>query len=270
MRLKLIYVLTTSLSLVLLSSCRHKEPVKQQQQAPKEDLEAKKLMQGIWMNSEDETVVFKAQGDTLYYPDSTSQPVSFQIFHDTLVLHAANTARYKIVRQSAHVFEFRNASGDLVSLVKSENSEDNEYFSKQHPTPLNTGKLIKRDSVLIYGNDRFHSYVQINPTTYKVVKANYSDEGVEVDNVYYDNIIHVSLYRGNYCLFSRDFRKQDFAGVAPRDFIKQGILNDIQLMGMDPRGTHFQVSIVIPDSPSSFLIDLLIDYRGRMHTTVKN
>ena len=270
MKLKLIYVVAMSLALFSLSSCRNKTPGKAQPSAPKEDLEAKKLLQGVWVNEDDETVVFKAQGDTIYYPDSTSQPVYFQIFHDTLVLNAANTARYKIVRQSAHVFEFRNASGDLVSLVKSEDRNDNAYFSKEHPAALNTGKLIKRDSVLVYGKDRYHSYIQINPTTFKVVKANYSDEGVEVDNVYYDNIIHVSLYRGDYCLFSRDFRKRDFAGVAPRDFIRQGILNDIRLTGMDPRGTHFFVSIVKPDTNISFLMDLLVDYRGRMHVTVKN
>lgn len=270
MKLKFIYVLMASVMLLCLASCRHKEPASTAAKAPKEDLEAKKLLQGVWMNEDDETVVFKAYGDTIYYPDSTSQPVYFQILSDTLVLHSANTARYKIVRQSAHVFEFRNAAGDLVSLVKSEDREDNEYFSKDHPMPLNTGKLIKRDSVLIYGNDRYHSYIQINPTTFKVVKANYSDEGVEVDNVYYDNIIHVSLYRGDYCLFSRDFKKKDFSRVAPKDFIRQGILNDIRLIGMTPSGTHFQVSIMMPDSFSSFLIDLLVDYRGRLKMSVRN
>ena len=270
MKSKLIFVLTASVMLLCISSCRHKEPAKNEAKAPKEDLEAKKLLQGVWMNEDDETVVFKAHGDTIYYPDSTSQPVYFQIFGDTLVLYSANSARYKIVKQSPHVFEFRNAAGDLVSLVKSEDREDNDYFSKETPMPLNTGKLIKRDSVLIYGKDRYHSYIQINPTTFKVVKANYSDEGVEVDNVYYDNIIHVNLYRGDYCLFSRDFKKKDFSRVAPADFIRQGILNDIKLIGMTPSGTHFQVSIMMPDTFSSFLIDLLIDYRGRMKMSVKN
>ena len=117
MKPKFIYVLMASVMLLCLASCRHKEPASTATKVPKEDLEAKKLLQGVWMNVDDETVVFKAYGDTIYYPDSTSQPVYFQILSDTLVLHSANTARYKIVRQSAHVFEFRNAAGDLVSLV---------------------------------------------------------------------------------------------------------------------------------------------------------
>ena len=49
-----------------------------------EDLQAKKLLQGIWVDSDEENVVFKVKGDTIYYPDSLSQPVRFAIYGDTL------------------------------------------------------------------------------------------------------------------------------------------------------------------------------------------
>lgn len=255
--------------LLCISSCRHKEPAKNEAKAPKEDLEAKKLLQGVWMNEDDETVVFKAHGDTIYYPDSTSQPVYFQIFGDTLVLYSANSARYKIVKQSPHVFEFRNAAGDLVSLVKSEDREDNDYFSKETPMPLNTGKLIKRDSVLIYGKDRYHSYIQINPTTFKVVKANYSDEGVEVDNVYYDNIVNLNVYHGATKLFSGDFRKQQFKHIVPNDFLSQAILSDLIFDSIDKNGVHYVAVLVIPDSMSSYEVLLTVSYTGHLQMRLK-
>lgn len=235
-----------------------------------EDKEAKQLLQGVWLNEDDESVVFKAEGDTIFYPDSVSQPVYFQIFHDTLVLHGANISKYTIVKQSAHVFRFRNASGDIVNLVKSEDRDDNTLFHDVQPLPLNQGRLIKRDSVLIYGKDRYHSYVQVNPTSYKVVKATYSDEGVEQDNVYYDNIVHVSVYQGNKRLFSKDFRKQDFAAFTPKDFLKQSILSDIELLGMDTRGVIYRATLVIPDSPSSFLVELVVGFGGKLRMDVKN
>lgn len=72
---------------------------------------------------------------------------------------------------------------------------------------LNQNKLIKRDSVVIYGNEHYHWYIQVNPTTYKVAKQTYNDNGVEVDNVYFDNIIHLSLFCGGTQVFSRDFER---------------------------------------------------------------
>lgn len=266
-RMFLVYLLP--FMMLLLASCGGRQKTVDKQK-PSEDKTAKRLLQGIWMNSDDESAAFKASGDTIYYPDTLSQPVYFQIFGDTLVLKSANVAKYKIVKQSAHVFQFKNAAGDLVSLYKSDNPDDASFFTKKHPLPMNQGKLIKRDSVLIYGNEHYHSYVQINPTTYKVVKATYSDDGVEVDNVYYDNIIHVSVFRGNYRLFSKDFHKSDFASKVPASFLSQSILSDITLMGMDTKGTHFLATIVIPDSQSSFLVEIIVDYRGRLRLVVNN
>ena len=52
-----------------------------------EDVSAKKMLQGIWLNDDEEEPAFRVVGDTIFYPDSTSQPVYFQIIHDTLMLH---------------------------------------------------------------------------------------------------------------------------------------------------------------------------------------
>ncbi len=57
---------------------------------------------------------------------------------------------------------------------------------------LNQNTLIKRDTVVVRGDEKYHLYVQVNPTSYKVYKSSYNDDGVEVDNVYYDNIVNLA------------------------------------------------------------------------------
>ena len=99
-------IMAFPLLLVSMGSCRKGR--EKAQEARQEDLGAKKMLQGIWVDEDEQDVAFKAKGDTIYYPDSTSQPVYFQIFDDTLVLHGANEAKYPIVKQTRHLFVFRN------------------------------------------------------------------------------------------------------------------------------------------------------------------
>ena len=44
----------------------------------KESVEAKRLLQGIWIDDESDAVIFKIKGDTVYYPDSTIIPTYFR------------------------------------------------------------------------------------------------------------------------------------------------------------------------------------------------
>jgi len=230
----------------------------------KEDPQAKKLLQGIWVNDEDFDVAFMVKGDSIFYADSTSQPVSFKVVHDTLIMQGAQQMKYKIVKQAAHLFQFKNQNGDLVKLVKSDNPDDKFLFGGKRPSALNQKQLIKRDSVIPWGKDRYHLYVQVNPTSYKVYKSSYTDEGVEVENVYYDNILHLSVYFGAKPLYSNDFRKNDFRDFVPADFLKSSILSDMVYTRTDSRGFHFDTSICMPDSPSSYVIDVCVDFNGKM------
>ena len=43
--------------------------------ASSDSKESKALLQGIWVDEETENVVFKVQGDTVFYPDSTISPM---------------------------------------------------------------------------------------------------------------------------------------------------------------------------------------------------
>lgn len=232
-----------------------------------EDTEAKRLLQGIWVDEDQQDVVFKAHGDTIFYPDSTSQPVYFQIFKDTLLLHGANDVKYQIIKQTRNLFIFRNQNGDDVKCVLSNDPDDASFFSKKRPQALsiNQGKLIKRDTVVTYADERYHCYVQVNPTSYKVVSQSYSDEGVAVDNVYYDNIINLNVYQGAKKLFGADFRKQQFEGKVPEEFLRQGILSDFTLRTCDGQGIHYTASFVIPGAGMSvYQVEVVVSYEGKL------
>ena len=74
------------LLLFLLQSCNDKNG-KNADGNVREDHNAKRMLQGIWGDEDENNVTFRAKGDTIFYPDTTSQPVYFQIVSDTLVLH---------------------------------------------------------------------------------------------------------------------------------------------------------------------------------------
>jgi hypothetical protein len=239
-------------------------------QRRQENFAAKRMLQGIWINEEEEDVAFRAKGDTIYYPDTTSQAVRFQIYGDTLVLEGANVMKYVIVKQSQHLFQFKNQGGDLVSLVRSEDPTNIRLFEHRRSIALNQNQLIKRDTVVAMGKDKYHCYVQVNPTTYKVVKATYNDEGVEVGNVYFDNIIHLSVYKGAIKVFSKDFHKKDFTRYVPSAFLNQSILSDMIFNKIDSKGIHYSASICIPDSQSSYMIDVVVSKDGKTVMQIAN
>lgn len=64
----------------MLGACGHKTD---KPSIPQEDIAAKKMLQGIWVDNDAQTVAFKVKGDTIFYPDTTSIPAYFQIIEDT-------------------------------------------------------------------------------------------------------------------------------------------------------------------------------------------
>lgn len=246
-----------------VSSCRKNG--NQSQEARQEDFAAKKMLQGIWVDEDEQDVAFKAKGDTIFYPDSTSQPVYFQIIADTLVLHGANEAKYPIVRQTRNLFVFRNQNGDEVRCVLSNDPDDASFFSSKRPLPINQNQLIKRDTVIDYNGERYHCYVQVNPTTYKVISPSYNDDGVEVDNVYYDNIINLNVFHGAQRLFGGDFKKRQFTKWVPTQFLQGSILSDLTFDHCDENGIHYTASFIKPgDSMGSYQVDVMVNYKGHL------
>ena len=256
-------ILLLACFLLGVAACGQKS--EKEQPEIKEDTAAKKLLQGIWLDGDDEDdVAFRVKGDTIYYPDSTSRPVYFYIVGDTLVMKGANTSKYPIVHQAAHIFQFKVQNGDIVKLVKTDDQSYPQQFSHEQPVTLNQNTLVKRDTVVNAGNEKLHLYVQVNPTTFKVYKSSYNDDGVEVDNVYHDNIINVNIYQGSRKIFGRDFRKEDFKGQVPHEFLKQSILSDIVFRKVDAEGVHYKVVLAMPDSSMSYQVEIIISLKGKM------
>lgn len=256
-------ILLLACFLLGVAACGQKSEKKQPE--IKEDTAAKKLLQGIWLDGDDEDdVAFRVKGDTIYYPDSTSRPVYFYIVGDTLVMKGANTSKYPIVNQAAHIFQFKVQNGDIVKLVKTDDQSYLQQFSHGQPVTLNQNTLVKRDTVVNAGNEKLHLYVQVNPTTFKVYKSSYNDDGVEVDNVYHDNIVNVNIYQGSRKIFGRDFRKEDFKGQVPHEFLKQSILSDIVFRKVDADGVHYKVVLAMPDSSMSYQVEIIISLEGKM------
>jgi len=254
------YSVALLLLLATLFSCQRKSDNAEVSVA--ENKQAKGMMQGVWIDAETEEVSFKVKGDTVFFPDSTSQPAYFRIVADSIQL--GNTS-YPIVKQTAHLFVFKNPNGDVVKLQKSTDPDDMMDFDKQVPPQILTlNEVVKTDSVVMYGNQRYHWYIAVNPTRYKVQKTAYNDDGVEIQNVYYDNIIHISLYQGARQLFSRDFKKQMYAKNVPDKFLSQAILGNMQYNYVDASGFHFNATLCIPDGASCYLVETLVGFDGRV------
>lgn len=226
-----------------------------------ENYEAKALLQGIWLESTSEMVSFRAQGDTIFYPDSTSQPVCFRIVGDSLWL---GSQRYFIVEQDNNHFCFQDYTGEEVRLMRSEEPDDSLAFTTQKPEILSLTEVVKTDSVVNYGGMRYHWYIAYNPTKYQVVRTIYNSDGVGVDNIFYDNIIHLGLFQGDRRLFSCDIKKQMFLSDVPQAFLDQAILANLQYDHVDTLGFHFNATLCIPDGSSCYLVEVLIGFEGQL------
>jgi hypothetical protein len=246
-------------AVLLLGGCSGKQGSTESEQ---EDCEAKAQMQGVWVDAETEDVAFRVEGDTIFYADSTSMPAYFRIISDSLVL--ASGTRYAIERHSENLFWFKNQNGDLIKLRKAEEADNVPEFVHDKPTVMTYTQQVKRDSVVMFNGERYHWYVAINPTRYKVVLRTYNDDGMEVENVYYDNIMHISVFNGARQLFSSDFRKQQYNGLVPQKFLEEAVLSDMEYSKVDAQGLHFIATLCVPDGASCYQAETVISYKGEV------
>lgn len=252
-----------SLTAILLFACnntKNQHPAKLD-----EDLEAKELLQGVWLDNESETLLIRIQGDTIYYADTQSVPVSFEVIGDTLYTYGNDTARYKIDKQTENVFWFHAIEDNIIKLQKSEDPNDSLAFAGKEVETIPTyTKVTKRDSVVYYEGTRYRAYVYINPSKMKVVKTVYSVGGISMDNVYYDNVMHICVYEGRQSLFASDITKQKFNDILPADFLKQAILSDMKFLKVDSKGFLYQAILSIPESSVYSAINLTVGFDGTL------
>ena len=91
-----------------------------------------------------------------------------------------------------------------------------------------------------------------------------NNDGVEVENVYYDNIMHISVYKGGQQLYSSDFRKQQYDNIVPSEFLTEAIFANMEYSHVDASGLHFNATLCMPDGASCYLVETLISYKGQM------
>lgn len=241
---------------VLLASCSKI----QKKNSTEEDLTAKQMLQGIWVDDETDMPLIRINGDTIYYADSQNASASFKVIGDSIYLQGSASVAYKIDRQSEDCFWFHSLSDEMVKLHRSENEEDLFVFTSKRVEPISTSsEIIKKDSIVMYAGNRYHGYVYINPSKIRVAKTSYSGDGLSVENIYYDNIIHICVYQGKQLLYGKDIKKQLFSNLFSVNYLQQVILSDMNFMGIDDNGFHYQAMLSIPESYVSNLINLTIN-----------
>ena len=231
----------------------------------KEDSNAKEMLQGIWLDDETESPLMRVEGDTIFYADSQSAPIAFKIIRDTLYTYGNDTTYYKIDKQAEHIFWFHSITDNIIKLHKSEDFNDSLSFVREEVVIPTYTEVTKRDSVVTYNGARYRAYVYINPSKMKVIRTTYSDEGIGIDNVYYDNVIHICVYEGKNLLYGQDITKKMFHTVFPEEVLSQMILTDMDFMGVNGKGYHYEATLRIPESSVYHLVDLTIDANKELH-----
>lgn len=234
------------------------------QKTADEDFTAKAMLQGIWIDDETELPLIRIEGDTIYYVNPQDIPAFFKILRDTMYVYGNNTVTYKIDRQSEYSFWFHSLADEIVKLHKSESPEDILVFDNKEVEAIPTTEVVKKDSVVMYKGTRYRGYVYINPSKMKVIRSSYSEGGISVDNVYYDNVIHICVYEGKRMLYGKDITKKMFAGIFPEEILKQMILADMTFMGVGSNGYRYQATLRVPESSVFSLANVTIGFDNRM------
>lgn len=223
-----------------------------------------RLLQGIWIDEETSMAFCKIEGDSIFYPDTMNVPLRIKANKDTLTLIGRETVNYPIDRVTENIFCFHSVTGDIVRLRKSDDLNDTIYFSHTPPKPIVYNEVVKKDTVVYQEGERYRCYIYVNPSKHKVYKQSYTNEGVAVENVYYDNVIHICVYKGKVCLYSRDYSRKSFSSIIPEGFLQQAILSDMKYGFTDKDGFHFNATVCIPDGASCYVTDICVSPEGNV------
>jgi len=265
--MKRIYIVLVSICIFFVACGNKKEGGTD---AIEENKESKQLLQGVWIEEDNGDVVLRAEGDTMYFAERSVAPMYFYVVGDTLIMKGENAAKYVIKKLTANLFIFINQNSETVRVVKSDDKGYLKMFQGDSIITFNQQQLIKRDTVVYFNSDKYHCYIHVNPTTYKVRITSYNDDGIEIDKVYYDNILHVSVYQDARKIYSSNVVKQDFANLIDSVYLDRSILNDMSYEAIDAEGVHFHAHLGIPNSSSTFIVEYVITLEGDVIKRIKN
>lgn len=263
-----LYKYTAIIIFFFFYSCAGKQS---QTMSVKENLEMKTMLQGTWMDEDTETPMICIKGDSIHYMTSGTLPVAFRIIEDSLITYGTAPTSYYIVKQNEYMLWLQSDMGGIIKMNRADESESihSVNFHVQTKEPEPTKEVIQKDRIEFYKDVRYRGYVYINPSQIKVTRPTYSDEGFKMDNVYYDNVIHICVYEGKNKLFSKDVYKKDFSEVVPEEFLQWAILSDMEFTGVNEKGYQYQATISIPDEITSYIVNLSISTDGNIQYTLK-
>ena len=226
----------------------------------------KSQLQGVWLDKNTESPVLKFAGDSILYASKSDISMPYLVVSDTLFVTGIRTVSYRILEQTEHTLIIQTPMGDEVSLYKDEQGsitidQPEVKLSKQESS------VVKKDKVIMVGKKRYRGYVTINPTTIKVVRPGVTEDGFSVDNVYYDNIIHICVYEGKNQLCGKDIKRSMFEGIVPSEFLSVSILEDMSFLGMKNDCFSFRAVLCVPDGPC-YYSQVLIDRNNKVETTL--
>lgn len=248
-------------SLLLLAACSSRPT--QTQEKDLENKKAKSMLQGLWIDDVTETPLLRIEGDSIYYIDPAVAPVAFKIIRDSMKTYGSKTTSYLIKRQDEYTFWLQSVMGETLQLSKAETTMDSiSFYNEQEIQKPIQNTVIQKDHVVTYNQIRYHGYAYINPTQIKVINPEITEEGLEIDNVYYDNIIHICVFEGKKRLFGQDIKKQNFEHIIPPEYFRRAILSDMDFLGVNKKGYQYQATVCIPNSASCYLIDISISTDG--------
>ena len=225
-----------------------------------ENQEVIQRLQGIWLDDNTEAPLFKIQGDSIYYASQINAPMAFSVHNDTMTVYSAQPIHYFIEECLSYSLRYRTSVGETVSLHKSES--DTLSFGTVVPVKVVENGVFEKDSVIFHGGERYRGYAYINPTKKRVTLVSINEEGLPVENIYYDNIIHICVYKGKERLFSKDINKEMFARVVPADFLNNAILSDMDFVKVDEKGYRYVATLCIPDGAACYNVRLDVSKEG--------
>ena len=229
-----------------------------------QDKEAKQMLQGVWVNSEEGNPAIMVKGDSILFPDTSSLPAFFWIYKDSIYLQGQNISRYHITKQAEHVFRFENQSGEEVKLVKGSDGMMNKAFMQYRPYALNIFRTLDSDTTATVGGVTYVCRTHIEPTSDRLIATSFNNEGIEVENMYLDNDARLDVSVGQRRVYSHHFRKQEFSTLVPDGFMNKSILRDIQYNHADTGAVYFDAVIGVPDASSAYVVELKVTKEGKL------
>lgn len=251
------FALCFALSAVFSCNAKH-DNTSASDAAVAEDSLAMAAYQGVWADELTGRVLFRISGDSICYPHNNGLAVSISVDGDTLKVGDKVFDKYIVESRTENTLMLVDTYGEQLSLVRSVNPDDSLLFSRQPKSPLVYGQLIKRDTILHYNNVRYRVYTTINPSKYKVYNTSVNEDGLKVQNVYYDNIINIAIFSGAQRLYSCNFYKKMFSGKLPGEIFEHTIFGDMVFKGVSDKGFSFDAVIGVPDEVGAYVIDTVV------------